>query len=339
MIKLAHYKLMGMEVSPYTMKVLSYLKYKDISWEWFPRNMRTEKTFQQNAKVQLIPMLFLTDGSAMQDSTPIIEYLEAEHPDPSIYPDDPALRFLAALLEEFGDEWCNKLMFFQRWFAKADQIATGRRIAGAMLEGQWFARVAQPVMARFIVRRMIPRLSFAGANETNMPHLQRSFESVVAKLNTHLATRSYLLGGRPSFGDFAVWGNLYQALTDPTAGSYMNKNARHLVAWIERMLEPDEDGPFEPVETLAPTLRPLLVADIAKRFLKWSVANDKAWKAKEEHTILEIDGAPYIQRTFKYHSFSLGELRRKYELVSDKTVLKALLEETGCLKQLEAGRA
>ena len=34
---------------------------------------------------------------------------EAEHPDPSIYPDDPALRFLAALLEEFGDEWCNKL--------------------------------------------------------------------------------------------------------------------------------------------------------------------------------------------------------------------------------------
>ncbi len=182
------------------------------------------------------------------------------------------------------------------------------------------------------------RHRFTSANETNKPHNKRSVESVVAKLNTHLATRSYLLGGRPSFGDFGVWGNLYQALTDPTAGSYMNKNARHLVAWIERMLEPDEDGPFEPVETLAPTLRPLLVADIAKRFLKWSVANDKAWKAKEEHTILEIDGAPYIQRTFKYHSFSLGELRRKYELVSDETVLKALLEETGCLKQLEAGR-
>ena len=81
-----HYKLMGIDVSPYTMKVLSYLKYKGVSWEWFPRNLRTEKIFRQHAQVQLIPMLFLSDGSPMQDSTPIIEYLEAEHPDPSIYP-------------------------------------------------------------------------------------------------------------------------------------------------------------------------------------------------------------------------------------------------------------
>lgn len=331
-----HYKLMGIDVSPYTMKVLSYLKYKGVSWEWFPRNLRTEKIFRQHAQVQLIPMLFLPDGSTMQDSTPIIEYLEAEHPEPSIYPDDPALRFLAALLEEFGDEWCNKLMFFQRWFAKADQIATGERIAGAMLEGQWFRPVAKPILAKFIVRRMIPRLSFAGANETNIPHLQRSFESVVAKLDTHLATRPYLLGGRPSFGDFGIWGNIYQAWTDPTAGSYMNKNARHLVAWIERMLAPDDEGPFETLEALAPTLRPLLKTDIAERFLKWSAANDKAWKAGRKQTSLEMGGASYEQKTFKYHSVSLGELRKKYETGEDDTELNTLLEETGCLQYLDA---
>mgnify|MGYP003965045765 FL=1 len=79
---------------------------------------------------------------------------------------------------------------------------------------------------------------------------------MVAKLDTYLATRPYLLGGRPSFGDFGIWGNIYQAWTDPTAGSYMNKNARHLVAWIERMLAPDYEGPFETFEALTPTLRP-----------------------------------------------------------------------------------
>jgi len=84
----------------------------------------------------------------------------------------------------------------------------------------------------------------------------------------------------PSFADFGIWGNIYQAWTDPTAGSYMNKNARHLVAWIERMLAPDDQGPFETLEALGPTLRPLLKTDIAERFLKWSVANDKAWKAE-----------------------------------------------------------
>tara|TARA_B110000914_G_scaffold161607_1_gene142227 strand:- start:301 stop:654 length:354 start_codon:yes stop_codon:yes gene_type:complete len=99
----------------------------------------------------------------------------------------------------------------------------------------------------------IPLLSIS---RPNIPYLQRPFESVVAKLDTHLATRPYLLGGRPSFGDFGIWGNIYQAWTDPTAGSYMNKNARHLVAWIERMLAPDYEGAFETLEALTPTLRP-----------------------------------------------------------------------------------
>ena len=43
-----HYKLMGIDVSPYSMKVLAYLKYKGVSWEWLPRNLRTEKIFQQH---------------------------------------------------------------------------------------------------------------------------------------------------------------------------------------------------------------------------------------------------------------------------------------------------
>ena len=325
---------MGMDVSPYTMKVHAYLTYKGVFWEWLPRNLRTEKIFRQHAQVQLIPILFLADGSSMQDSTPIIEYLEAKHPDPAIYPGDPSLRFLAALLEEFGDEWCNKLMFFQRWFAKADQRATGKRIAAAMLEDQWFGPIAKPVMAKIIVRRMIPRLSFAGANETNIPHLQRSFESVVAKLEAHLAKRPYLLGGCPCFGDFGIWGNIYQAWTDPTAGSYINSNAPHLVRWIKRMRAPADEGPFETLQALVPTLRPLLKTDIAERFLKWSAANDQAWKAGEKQTRLDMNGARYEQKTFKYHSFSLGELRKKYEVAADSAGLNTLLKETGCLAYL-----
>ena len=35
----------------------------------------------------------------MQDSTPILEYLEAQYPEPSIHPDEPASRFVSILLE------------------------------------------------------------------------------------------------------------------------------------------------------------------------------------------------------------------------------------------------
>jgi glutathione S-transferase len=109
------FRLMGLPLSPYTKKVQSYFDFKGIGYEWIQRSMKNEPLFQQHAKVQLIPLLFLPDGETMQDSTPIIERLEQEFPQPSVHPEDRTLWFLSCLFEEFGDEWCNKLMFFHRW--------------------------------------------------------------------------------------------------------------------------------------------------------------------------------------------------------------------------------
>ncbi len=324
-------RLLGLEVSPYTMKVRAYFRFKNIPFEWLPRTRKNEKLFQAHAQVQLIPMVFLPDGTAMQDSTLIMEHIEAAHPEPSMYPEDPALNFISALMEEFGDEWCNKLMFLPRWFHEEDQFATAKRIASEMLSESWFGSVATPVMARLIVRRMRPRLSFAGASDTNRPHLEAGFKSLVTKLDAHLANRSYLLGGRPSFGDFGIWGNLYQAWTDPTAGGHIKETAPNLNTWIERMLVPGVESDFETLEALWPTLLPVLRDEVGDRFLKWSVTNDKAWKAGEPETSLEMNGAPYRQKTFKYHSFSLGELKRKFAPVKEIATLASLLEEAHCL--------
>jgi glutathione S-transferase len=49
------------------------------------------------------PLLVL-DGEAIGDSTPIIAELERRHPDPPLYPADPADRARALELEEFFDE-------------------------------------------------------------------------------------------------------------------------------------------------------------------------------------------------------------------------------------------
>ena len=118
------FRLMGLEPSPYTMKVDSFLKFKSIPYQWVSRNLKAETEYQAHAKVQLIPLLFLPNGDTMQDSTPILERLDAEYPRPTIHPESKALWFLSCLFEEFGDEWCNKLMFFQRWFYEADARST-----------------------------------------------------------------------------------------------------------------------------------------------------------------------------------------------------------------------
>ena len=68
-------------------------------------------------KVPLVPVVVTPTGEGLQDSTPIIERLEKEHPELSIHPEEPVAAFVSAMLEEFGDEWGNKWMFHTRWAA------------------------------------------------------------------------------------------------------------------------------------------------------------------------------------------------------------------------------
>jgi len=331
----SEFRLMGLEASPYTMKVDSFLKFKGIQYKWMNRNLENEKLFQKHAKVQLIPLLFLPSGETMQDSTPIIEQLEVDFPEPTIHPQDETLWFLSCLFEEFGDEWCNKLMFFQRWFYEADAKATGERLARDRLEGKWWSPIARPIASRLLVRRMVPRLSYSGGNEINIPQLERSFINLASKLNTHFASRPYLLGGRPCFGDFGLWCNLYEAWTDPTAGKYLETNAPSLVGYIKRMQSPTVEGDFESFDTLQSTLRPILKQEVAARFFPWMVANHQAWHSGEKETSLTMCGEQFKQKTFKYQANTLDVLRKKYETVSDNTLLKSFLKETDCLEFLD----
>ena len=334
----SQFRLMGLDPSPYTMKVDSYLKFKGIPYEWVSRNLKNEKLFQEHAKVQLIPLLFFPSGEAMQDSTLIIERLEKEQADPTIHPEDQALWFLSCLFEEFGDEWCNKLMFFQRWFYEADAKATGKRLARERLEGVWWAPIVRPIAARLLVRRMVPRLVYSGGNETNIPQLKQSFIDLSGMLDKHFAKRPYLLGARPCFGDFGLWCNYYQAWTDPTANAYLEANAPALVNYIKRMQSPSVEGDFEDLEALKPTLIPVLEREMATRFLPWMEANHRAWDAGHKETSLTMNGELFQQKTFKYQALTLDELRSKFATVADHEILTELLNETGCLPFLRLGQ-
>ncbi len=267
----------------------------------------------------------------MQDSTLIIERLEQEHPTPSIHPEDPALWFLSCLFEEFGDEWCNKLMFFQRWIYQADAKASSKRLAAELLAGKWWASLARPLAEKLIVRRMVPRLSYSGANATTIPQLKDSFETLAALLNSHFEQRPYLLGARPCFGDFGLWCNLHQAWTDPTAGAYLQQHAPALVAYLQRMLTPSAEGDFETLETLKPSLKPVLAQEIATRFLPWMDANQRAAAANQPQTSLTMHGQPFAQKTFTYQAKTFAELKQKFANVADNATLVELLRETNCL--------
>src|SRR5207245_829806 len=108
-------------MSPYSVKVRSYFRYKGIPHQWILRNAASQAEYEKHAKMPIIPLVVTPDGTGVQDSTPIIDQLEKLHPEPSIHPADPVARFISALIEEFGDEWGNKWMFHYRWARDVDR--------------------------------------------------------------------------------------------------------------------------------------------------------------------------------------------------------------------------
>jgi glutathione S-transferase len=328
------YRIFGAEVSPYSVKVRAYFRYKAIPHEWIVRSPDTQAEYQKFAKLPLIPAVATPEGEGLQDSTPILEALEQRFPEPSIHPADAATRFLSALVEEFGDEWGNKWMFHYRWARPVDQDSGAQRIARMMApaaEGEALAGVVAAVK-----ERMVGRVGFVGSSAQTAPRIERSFLDTVALLEAHLARRPYLFGARPAFGDFGLWAQLYECWTDPTPGALLRERAPRVCAWVERMLDPKQAGPFEAWPALSPTLSPLLSQQVAGLFLPWSDANARAIAAGEPEFTVEIAGEAWTQKPQKYHARSLAALRTRYQQVAERSALDPILEATGCLPWLKA---
>jgi glutathione S-transferase len=327
------YRILGAENSPYSVKVRSFLRYRGVPHDWVLRSQAQDE-FQRLARLPLIPLLVTPDGEGVQDSTPILERLEEEVGGPSIHPEDPALAFLSALVEEYGDEWGNKWMFHFRWAREADQRAASRRLVDDMMPGVDPDQVEG--LAAGIRERMVPRVWFVGSSAQTAPLIEASFAAAVARLEAHLERRDYLFGCRPAFGDFGLAAELYELSLDPTPAAVLEEAPRTL-AWARRMLAPDERGPFESLEALLPTLEPLLADEIGGRFLPWSEANARAIAGGHEEFTVELAGGTWTQKPQKYHARSLAALRRRFAALDGATPerLDPVLKRTGCLRWLE----
>jgi glutathione S-transferase len=327
------HRIFGSELSPYSVKVRSYFRYKGLPHEWLLRSPANQTEFQKYAKLPLVPLVVTTEGEGLQDSTPIIERFEKTQSEPSLSPADPMLAFLSALLEEYGDEWGNKWMFHFRWAYQPDCWATAERIAVQMMGAQGTLAVAQARQA--VAERMSGRLGFVGSNDKTRPIIEASFKRVLGLLNAHLATRLYLLGGRPAMADFGLWGQLYETATDPTPGAIMRATAPNVMAWVQRMVSPKAEGPFEAWPALSGGLMPLLTEEVGAYFLPWSAANEAAIGAAAKTFDVTLAGSAWTQEPQKYHARSLAEIRRKYQSARGAAGLEDVLARSSCLHGLQ----
>ena len=152
------YRVVGANGSPYSMKMRAIFRYRRIPHIWQHRSARVEAE-TANVRPQIVPMVQFPDGSGWRvDSTPIAYELEERHSARSILPEDPAHRFLCALIEDMADEWLTKAMFHYRWFYAPDQDYASWWIATDRNSTVDSTRAAREAFADTFGQRQIDRM-------------------------------------------------------------------------------------------------------------------------------------------------------------------------------------
>jgi glutathione S-transferase len=335
----AELKIVGAYGSPYSRKMRAVLRYRRIPFRWVPNGPEAKDI--PPVPVALIPVLVFpgADGaaaSAMVDSTFQITRLEETHRGRSIVPPDPALAFLDALIEDYGDEWLTKAMFHYRWAYPADAAKASRVLpfeASFALDDRQHAKMAQA-----FGERQIGRLAVVGSNATTRPVIEASYRRLLELLAAHLTHQPFVLGTRPGRADFGLFGQLTQlAQFDPTPSAIAAEVAPRVIAWVSRLddlswldLE-DEAGGWTSRDALPNTIRNLL-AEIGRVYAPFLLANAAALAAGAERVSCEIDGARWEQKPFPYQAKCLRWLREGHAALraADRAWVDGMLAGTGC---------
>ena len=107
----------GSSLSPYVRKVLAFAAEKGIEFDLQPTGFpNPSPEYLEASPFRKMPAL--RDGDyTLPDSTAIVHYLEAKHPDPELIPSEPKLRGKTIWYEEFADTIlvaCGAKIFFNR---------------------------------------------------------------------------------------------------------------------------------------------------------------------------------------------------------------------------------
>lgn len=320
------YRLFGAETSAYSTKMRSYLKYKSVPFDWVPRTQETEDELKRVSRFATLPVLVTASGFAVHDTTPLIEALEADSPEPSATPADPTLGFLACVLEEYADAWLAKTVFHYRWTRKKDQrLAAQRTIEDYYTVTPPADRKAAEDLA---IETMGAQLKTMQLDGELGDALEKSFKRFVKLLDEHLKKHLFIFGERPSIADFAIAGQLIQMMKDPTPAKIIEKDGQFVAKWCEFMTAPTASGPFAAFEDLKDTLAPIFADDLGLFFLPWAAENLENSLAGAETFTVTLGKDAVALAPLRSAARSFRELRRKFVTGQTVEVLKAFTDAT-----------
>jgi glutathione S-transferase len=331
------FTIVGVPASPYSRKLRAVFRYRRIPFIWINQGS-PESTSLPKPKVSLLPQVIMKPENgelvALTDTTPLIREFEGlVQNNRSVIPADPALAFLDALIEDYGDEWLTKAMFHYRWAFPAD-------VEKAALVLPRFSGMQQPDEAlekagKIFASRQIGRLGVVGSNDVTAPLIEESYHRLLTILEEHLKANRFVMGERPGTSDFSLFGQLTQlAHFDPTSMAVSLQIAPRVYAYTDLVddlsgLEPTDDQWFGRDEL--PTTFHDLLTEIGRVHAPFLLGNQKALQENLDQVDCLVDGRPWTQKPFPYQGKCLEWLRRDYRALvpADREFVDKTLAGTG----------
>lgn len=274
------YKVIGLEPSPYTNKVTSYLQYKNIEYESVMATMSIyAQVIMPKVGWPIIPVLATPDNEYIQDSEDIILSLEKTFPENSILPTTPKQQLAAQLLQLYGDQYMTLPVMHYRWsFAENyDPFIYYNFGVSVDPSASWRETIENGEMLANNFRKFCKPL---GINDETAGEIENNYLALLGEMTEHLDLYPYLLGSRPCLGDFSLHGMIYAHLIRDARTGMITKSAAPLVnSWCEHMrgyvkehpvldvynvddngnlFKPDVKREFLPNDEIPDTLMPLL---------------------------------------------------------------------------------
>jgi len=256
------HRLFSWELSYFSGKARAYLRYKDRMGDLgdgFEDILATPELMMglllPSTGSAAVPQLRTADGTWVQDSSDIIDHCERAHPRVPVVPgaaEAPRQAIASHLIELLADEWLVVPAFWERWHYSLEGVEPNHLAAneqqwgavfGAGLPGserrdagrELFEGMFGISQARTDPKGVYAGLVHLGVSPENENAWWASMERALDALDAHLERHDFLLGGRPSLGDFGLLGPLYAHLfRDPVPGFRLRTRHPLVAEWIER---------------------------------------------------------------------------------------------------------
>jgi glutathione S-transferase len=239
------YRLYGGPGSLYTAKARSYLIKQGIAFEnWAARAPRFQTEIVPKIGRWIIPVLEAMDGQIIQDGSDIIAHFEVRGATPlPAFPDTPRHSLIAQIFELFGGEGLLRPAMHYRWNFDETNGAFLLRDFTAALAAYGATEAEKTETFARSSGRMRKAMAGFGVSPETIPAVEASYAEFLRLFDEHLAGSPYLLGGRPTIGDYGLIGPLYAHLArDPYPSELMKRTAYRVWRWTERMNAPNQDA-------------------------------------------------------------------------------------------------